>query len=155
MSEEPQFRVLTKGECEALLGAESVGRLAFSHQHQVDIEPVHFVYRDGWIFGRTQRGTKVTQLAHRPWVAFEVDRVRAPFDWESVVVHGRVEFPDPADGPRERELHAAGVAAFRALVPGAFTEADPTPGRTLVFAISAQELAGRAAAPSAPPPAAP
>jgi len=152
MSEEPQFRVLTPEECEALLGAESVGRLAFSHQHRVDIEPVHYVYRPGWIYGRTQRGTKVTQLAHRPWVAFEVDRVRAPFDWESVVVHGRVEFPDPADGPRERELHARGIEAFQSLIPGAFTDADPTPGRTLVFAISVQELSGRAAS---PPPAAP
>lgn len=148
MSEEPQFRVLDREACEALLARGSVGRLAFSHQHRVDIEPVHYVYRDGWIFGRTQRGTKVTELVHRPWVAFEVDDVRALFAWESVVAHGRVEFPDPADGPRERDLHARAVAAFRALIPAAFTEADPTPARTIVFAISVQELAGRAAAPA-------
>lgn len=152
MSEEPQFRVLTHEECEALLQRGSVGRLAFTHQHRVDIEPVHYVYRDGWIYGRTQRGTKVTQLVHRPWVAFEVDAVRGPFAWESVVAHGRVEFPDPGDGPRERDLHARAVAAFRTLIPAAFTEADPTPGRTIVFAISALELAGRAATPSPPAP---
>jgi nitroimidazol reductase NimA-like FMN-containing flavoprotein (pyridoxamine 5'-phosphate oxidase superfamily) len=151
MSREPEFRVLDQGACEALLAACSVGRLAFSHQQRVDVEPVHYVFRDGWIFGRTQRGTKVTQLAHRPWVAFEVDVVRALFDWESVVVHGRVEFPDPADGPRERELHAKAVTAFRTLVPAAFTAEDPTPARTLVFAISVQELSGRAASPPAAP----
>jgi nitroimidazol reductase NimA-like FMN-containing flavoprotein (pyridoxamine 5'-phosphate oxidase superfamily) len=148
MSDEPQFRVLTTAECEALLARGSVGRLAFSHQHRVDIEPVHYVYRDGWIFGRTQRGTKVTQLLHRPWVAFEVDAVRGPFAWESVVVHGRMEFPDPEDGPRERDLHARGVEAFQALLPAAFTDADPTPGRSIVFALSVQELSGRAAAPA-------
>lgn len=155
MSREPEFRALDRAASEALLAACSVGRLAFSHQQQVDVEPVHYVYRDGWIFGRTQRGTKVTQLAHRPWVAFEVDVVRALFDWESVVVHGRVEFPDPDDGPRERDLHARAVTAFRALIPAAFTADDPTPSRTLVFAISVQELSGRAASPPASPPAAP
>jgi nitroimidazol reductase NimA-like FMN-containing flavoprotein (pyridoxamine 5'-phosphate oxidase superfamily) len=84
-------------------------------------------------------------------VAFEVDVVRALFDWESVVVHGRVEFPDPEDGPRERELHAQAVTAFRTLIPAAFTADDPTPARTLVFAISVQELSGRAASPPAAP----
>ena len=151
MSREPAFRALDRAASEALLAACSVGRLAFSHQQRVDVEPVHYVFRDGWIFGRTQRGTKVTQLAHRPWVAFEVDVGRALFDWESVVVHGRVEFPDPADGPRERELHAKAVTAFRTLVPAAFTAEDPTPARTLVFAISVQELSGRAASPPAAP----
>jgi hypothetical protein len=38
-----------------------------------------------------------------------------------------------------------GVEAFRALVPGAFTEHDPTPTRDLIFMLPATELAGRSA----------
>jgi hypothetical protein len=143
------FHLLEREECDAVLASQSVGRLAFTFRDRVDIEPIHFVYEPGWIFGRTQFGTKVNILAHHPWVAFEVDEVRALFDWRSVVVHGRIEFPDPEGSVTDRELHARSVAAFRRLVSDAFTDDDPTPARDLVFAIAVQDLTGRAASPPA------
>lgn len=145
MSKAPQFSVLTTAECQALLASQHVGRLAFTFRDRVDIEPVHYVYRDGRIWGRTQHGTKVGVLAHHPWVAFEVDHVEALFTWRSVVVHGRIEFPDPDGSLQEQERFAAGVEAFRTLVPDAFTASDPTPARELIFMLPAAEMAGRAA----------
>lgn len=145
MSQHPVFRTLDRGACEALLASEHVGRLAFAFRDRVDIEPLHYVYADGWIYGRTQFGTKVNILAHHPWVAFEVDRIASIFEWESVVVHGRMEFPDPEGAPRERERFQQGVDAFRTLIPDAFTDSDPTPDRELVFALAVHELSGRAA----------
>lgn len=145
MSRVPTFSVLTTEQCYALLASQNVGRLAFTFRDRVDIEPVHYVFRDGWIWGRTQHGTKVEILAHHPWVAFEVDRVEALFTWQSVVVHGRVEFPDPDGSVQDQERYAAGVEAFRTLVPEAFTPDDPTPDRDLVFMLPTAELVGRAA----------
>ncbi len=145
MSTSPTFSVLTTAQCHALLASQHVGRIAFTFRDRVDIEPVHYVYRDGWIWGRTQHGTKVNILAHHPWVAFEVDHVEALFTWRSVVVRGRVEFPDPEGSVQEQERYAAGVDAFRSLVPAAFTENDPTPDRDLIFMLPADELEGRAA----------
>ncbi len=147
MTREAVFHLLDRAECDALLASQSVGRLAFSFRDRVDVEPIHFVYESGWLFGRTQFGTKVNILAHHPWIAFEVDDVRALFDWRSVVVHGRIQFPDVGGAPSERELHARAVAAFQRLVPDAFTDDDPTPARDLVFAIAVQEITGRAATP--------
>lgn len=147
MSREAVFHLLDRAECDALLLSQSVGRLAFTFRDRVDIEPIHYVYEDGWIFGRTQFGTKINILAHHPWVAFEVDEVTALFEWRSVVVHGRIEFPDGEGAPHEREQFARAVAAFRRLVPDAFTTNDPTPARELVFGISVQEITGRAATP--------
>jgi len=141
----PVFLPLDRAASEALLHAHHVGRLAYSFRNRVDIEPIHFVFRDGWLYGRTQHGTKVNILAHEPWVAFEVDEVDGLFDWRSVVVHGRIEFPDPEGSPLERAQHERAVAAFRTLLPDAFTALDPTPSRDLVFAISVQEITGRAA----------
>jgi nitroimidazol reductase NimA-like FMN-containing flavoprotein (pyridoxamine 5'-phosphate oxidase superfamily) len=141
------FQLLNRAECDAVLAAQSVGRLAFAFRDRVDIEPIHYVYRDGAVYGRTQFGTKVTVLAHHPWVAFEVDQVRALFDWESVVIHGRIEFPDPDGSPPQREMYADAVAAFRTLVPAAFTDTDPTPARELVFVIAVADITGRAASP--------
>ena len=139
------FHQLDRAECDALLASQSVGRLAFTFRDRVDIEPIHFVYQAGWIFGRTQLGTKLNVLAHHPWVAFEADSVQSLFEWQSVVVHGRIEFPDPDGSPTERAHYERAVTAFRRLVPDAFTVDDPTPGRELAFAIAVQEISGRTA----------
>ncbi|MCZ8203585.1 pyridoxamine 5'-phosphate oxidase family protein [Gemmatimonas sp.] len=145
MSDAPTFAALTTAQCHALLASQQVGRLAFTFRDRVDIEPVHYVFRDDRIWGRTQFGTKVQILAHHPWVAFEVDQVEALFTWQSVVVHGRIEFPDPDGSAQEQARYAAGVAAFRSLVPEAFTPTDPTPDRDLVFMIPVHDLEGRSA----------
>ena len=143
----PTFHTLSRHECERLLEAHSVGRLAYSFRDKVDIEPIHYVFSDGRIFGRTQFGTKVNVLAHHPWVAFEVDEIRALFSWRSVVVHGRVVFPDPDGASTEREEYEKGVEVLRQLVPTAFTKGDPTPARELVFVLHPHEITGRAATP--------
>ena len=145
MNASPTFSVLTAAQCRALLASQHLGRMAFTFRDRVDIEPVHYVYRDGWIWGRTQHGTKVNILAHHPWVAFQVDHVEALFSWRSVVVRGRMEFPDPDGSVQEQERYAAGVEAIRSLIPEAFSEHDPTPDRDLIFMLPTEELAGRAA----------
>ncbi len=141
-----QFHVMSTAECEELLASQYVGRLAYSFRDRVDIAPVHYVYRDGWIYGRTGLGTKVEVLAHHPWVAFEVDRIDSLYRWRSVVVRGRIEIPDPDGIAQEREHYEIGVAAMRSLVPTAFSENDPTPGRDMVFRLPTHEMTGRAAA---------
>ncbi len=145
MTNQPVFHVLERAECEALLASQHVGRLAFTFRDRVDIEPIHFVYADGHIYGRTQYGTKVNVLAHHPWVAFEVDEINAMFEWRSVVVHGRITFPDPDGSPYDVERFAHAVEMFRRLVPTAFAADDPTPARELAFVIAVLEMSGRAA----------
>ena len=71
----PVFRALERRECEAVLARNRVGRLAFSFHDRVDIEPIHYVYADGVLYGRTAPGSKLTTIEHHRWVAFEVDDV--------------------------------------------------------------------------------
>jgi uncharacterized protein len=143
----PRFRELSRAESLALLERGRVGRLAFVHHGQVGITPLHYVYEDGWIYGRTAPGEKLVALRHHPWVAFEVDESDATFSWRSVVVRGAF-YVLLRDGPmadRARWEHAA--ALLRDLVPGALTPADPVPWRDVVFRIHVGELTGRAAEP--------
>jgi uncharacterized protein len=141
----PRFRELSRAECEALLARARVGRLAFVHHGQVGITPLHFVYRDGWIYGRTASGEKLGALRHHPWVAFEVDEVEATFEWRSVVVRGAF-YALQRDGPMaDRARWEQAVALLRELVPGALTPADPVPWRDVVFRIHVGEITGRAA----------
>ena len=142
----PVFRELTRDECDALLARNHVGRVAFTFQDHVDIEPVHYVYADGWLHGRTAPGGKIAILRHHPWVAFEVDEVEGLFDWRSVVIHGSVHIPDPEGSPDDRAAHAQTLAQLRRLVPATLAKGDPAPMRLLLFRIHVDDVSGRAAA---------
>jgi len=145
----PVFRELGERESEAVLARQHVGRLAFIAGNRVDIEPIHYVFRNGWIFGRTSEGTKVRALEQRPWVAFEVDEVESPFDWRSVVVHGTIYFL-PADGaPIERTEFERALEQLRVAAPQTMRRGDPAPHRTLVFGLHIDRITGREAEHSA------
>ena len=136
----PAIRALRGEEAEALLGRNWTGRIAFSLHDRVDIEPLHYVYDAPWIFGRTSAGTKLLTLRHNQWCAFETDDVRGLFDWESVVVKGPFS---PQHSPLAGWSYDRAVSALRRLVPGTFTEDDPTPHRDVVFGVHASEITGR------------
>ena len=43
-----------------------MGRIAFSLHDRVDVEPIHYVFSDPWIFGRTSQGARLLSPApHR------------------------------------------------------------------------------------------
>ena len=75
------------GRCLALLARNHVGRLAYAHHSHVQIEPLNYVYADGWLYGRTSPGAKLDATGESWWpVAFEVDEIDSLFSWRSVVV---------------------------------------------------------------------
>ena len=141
----PIFRQLTEAECTKLLTGNHVGRLAFSEESRVDIEPIHYVYVDGAVFGRTSDGSKVEALRHRPWVAFEVDEVRSMFDWKSVVVHGTIYFLETDGTTADHQRFERAIDMLRTFMPETLTADDPVPWRGLVFVLHPNEVTGRAA----------
>ena len=142
---QPHFRELTRSEIETVLHRNHVGRVAFSFHDRVDIEPIHYVFENGWLYGRTSSGTKLATIEHHRWVAFEVDEVHGIFDWRSVVVKGALYLID-ADTPEHRDFaFTRGVQLLRELVPETFTADDPTPFRRLIFRIHLDEVTGREA----------
>jgi len=141
----PHFRELTDEESRALLARNQVGRLAFAHRDRIDIEPIHYTYADGWLYGRTTPGAKLEAVSHDRWVAFEVDEIDARFDWRSVVVKGAVYLLRADGSEMERTQYATGVEMVRRVVPEAFTADDPLPERAILFRIHVDELTGRAA----------
>ncbi|MFL5562726.1 MAG: pyridoxamine 5'-phosphate oxidase family protein [Gemmatimonadaceae bacterium] len=144
----PSFRSLDKTECERVLSRNHVARIAFSFHDKVDIEPVHYVYDHGDLFGRTSLGSKLTTLAHNHWVAVEVDEVDGLFDWRSVVVHGSF-YTVSAELPGvESAAWARGIELLRALIPETGTADDPVPFRSVLFQIHVDSTTGRESLPS-------
>ncbi|MEX2177228.1 MAG: pyridoxamine 5'-phosphate oxidase family protein [Gemmatimonadaceae bacterium] len=148
MTHAPQFLILTSSDCQDVLDRNHVGRLAFINQRTVDIEPIGYVARGNWLFFRSAYGSKLEALAHNPFVAFEVDEVKGPFDWRSVVVHGTI-YMLPADGaPIERREFERALAALRRVVPETLMPSDPTPARENVYGLHIDHVSGRMAQPA-------
>jgi nitroimidazol reductase NimA-like FMN-containing flavoprotein (pyridoxamine 5'-phosphate oxidase superfamily) len=147
-ADQPRFRSLDRAEIDALLARNHVGRLAYAHGRRVEVQPVHYVYADGWLYGRTSEGAKVEAIGQGWWpVAFEVDEVDDLFRWRSVVVHGGF-YMIPAEGAEwEMKEREKAIHLLRSLIPETFTETDPTPFRSLLFRIAVQEASGREAVP--------
>ena len=148
MARSPRIRELTREECDAVLARGTVGRLAYARERRVDIEPLHYVYADGWVYGRTAHGAKMEAMGYEWWpVAFEVDEVEGVFQWRSVVVHGGF-YPMTEEGADwEKAEWRKGVELLRQIIPETFGEGDPVPFRTVLFRIAAQEVSGREAVP--------
>lgn len=76
----PSLRVLSCGECEALLARNVVGRIAFAHRHHVDVSPAICVDSGGWLFVRADRALR-TAIRHNRWIAVEVAEIQGVSDW--------------------------------------------------------------------------
>jgi len=142
----PEFRLLTRDEIHTLLAKNHVGRMAYSRGDTIDMEPLHYVYAGGWLYGRTSQGKKLSTTGDGWWpVAFEVDEIEGFCDWRSVVVHGGFYTLSERGATWERGEWERAVSVLRQQVPTAFTADDPTPSRTVVFRIAVQEVSGRSA----------
>jgi nitroimidazol reductase NimA-like FMN-containing flavoprotein (pyridoxamine 5'-phosphate oxidase superfamily) len=149
----PGIRELARNEIDAILSRNHVGRLGYARGSQIEIRPVHYVFSDGWLYGRTSLGSKYDALGetfYHWWpVVFEVDEVEELFRWRSVLVHGGFHVIEREGPASERETWMKAVGLLRTLVPDTLSENDPVPSRTVLFRISVQEASGREATPPA------
>ena len=139
------FRELEREEIEEMLARNNVGRLAFSFHDRVDVQPIHYVYERGWIYGRTSEGDKIMALTHNQWVAFEIDEINDVFDWKSVVIHGSFWILHPRGSPRAEEVWVKAAELVSKIVPGALTDTDPVSFRQTLFRIAVSDARGREA----------
>jgi len=139
------FRELSRQEIEEMLLRNKVGRLAFSFHDRVDIQPIHYVYERGWLYGRTSEGDKIASLTHNQWIAFEVDEINDVFDWKSIVIHGSFWILHPRGSPRTEEVWVKAAELVSKIVPGALTEHDPVAFRQTLFRIAVSDVRGREA----------
>jgi len=140
---DPVFRELDRDEIDALLGRNNVGRIAFTFDDFVDIEPINYVYSSPWLYGRTSQGAKLDAITRQRWVAFETDEVKGLFDWQSVVVKGAFEIIDADTWTHHDPGFIRGLELLRTLLPETLQANDPVPFRHTVFRIHVDEVRGR------------
>ena len=141
----PSFRDLGQAECEAMLARHHVGRLAYTFQDRVDVEPIGYVYAGDALVFRTAPGSKLEKMAHHPWVALEVDEVESLLDWRSVVVHGTVYTLQETGTEPQVRMYRAAVKSLRRLIPHTLAKGDPVPFRSVVMKLHIDRISGRLA----------
>ncbi|HEX6627312.1 MAG TPA: pyridoxamine 5'-phosphate oxidase family protein [Gemmatimonadaceae bacterium] len=141
----PAIGVLERADCERLLKRNMVGRLAFALHDHVSIVPVHYVYDEGWIYGRTEPGGKLVPILRNRRVAFEVDEHEGMFSWRSVVAQGALYLINPERGEKDKEVYTNALHLLRRILPSTLGKGDPVPFRNQLFRIQVSEMSGRSA----------
>lgn len=144
LTQAPRVRELDRSDIDSILTRNAVGRLAFGWGGRVDIRPIHYIYSEGRIYGRTSYGDKfeAVKIPLPAAVAFEVDEIETLWCWRSVIVHGDFRVLTPDGAGREEWNHATEL--LRRLVQQTFMSDDPFPDRNLIFRIEIGEVTGRA-----------
>jgi nitroimidazol reductase NimA-like FMN-containing flavoprotein (pyridoxamine 5'-phosphate oxidase superfamily) len=138
-------------ECRALLTASRVGRLACIRESQPYVVPISFVHEDGHIYSFSLIGHKIWAMRAHPHVCLEVDEIRNPRSWWSVVVFGRYEELFEAGHQRDERDHAWSLlqkARPNWWEPGGETppsEAKVARPPHLFFRINIEQISGRRA----------
>ncbi len=76
---------------ESLLLNEVTGRIGCHAQGRTYVVPITYAYESGSVYGHSSEGLKLRMMRENPRVCFQVDRVRGPGDWESVIAWGEFE----------------------------------------------------------------
>ena len=141
----PRIRDLDERECLELFARNHVGRLAYTFRDRVSIEPMSYVFDDGWLYGRTSPSEKLEVVRRSRWVAFEVDEIDRVFDWQSAVAHGAFYVLEEDAAPDLLATRRRAVELLRRLIPETGTPDDPVPHRNVMFRIHIDRLEGRRA----------
>ena len=85
------IRELTTKECQAILQATNLGRLACVRYNRPYIVPIYFDFYDDALYSFATVGKKIQWMRTNPRVCVEIDDIVDQFNWMTVVVRGRYE----------------------------------------------------------------
>lgn len=87
---------LNDSQCREILSRASMARLGCSLNDQPYVVPVGIAYEENDIYVFSTLGQKIKWMRSNPKVCVQVDEIRSPSDWSSVIANGEYqELPEP------------------------------------------------------------
>lgn len=139
----PEPAALSESESRRVLARNSVGRIVFSSRDGVDVHPIRYVFRDGWLFFRLSPSERPGTMRHEQAVIFEVDEVRNQASWTSVLVHGTLYELEEGGSEFHRRARDFALRLLRSADSLGVSTGNRAPWRTRVFGIAIQNISGR------------
>jgi nitroimidazol reductase NimA-like FMN-containing flavoprotein (pyridoxamine 5'-phosphate oxidase superfamily) len=82
---------LTSEQIDQVLRAETLGRIGCVADDWPYVVPVTYAYDGEHVYVHSAEGMKLRAMRARPAVCFEVEQVRGPRDWRTVIARGYFE----------------------------------------------------------------
>jgi uncharacterized protein len=86
-----EVRELDNNEIEEVISRLDYGHLACCDSGEPYVVPVHYDYKDGYIYIYTTQGKKSEIMSKNPRVCVQIEDVKDNRDWTSVVVFGEAQ----------------------------------------------------------------
>jgi len=96
-------RIIGQAQASAVLQRATMGRLSYQSGEHRAVIPLAYVYADDAIYG-VLSSTLAFVLHDHPQVAFQVEQVTHPLEWQSVVLQGQAEHLADAAADHARAL---------------------------------------------------
>ena len=139
----PLVHELSRAAIEVVLRRNGVGRLAYVLEDRVEVEPIHFAFADGWIYGRTAQGARLRTVQHDRMITFHVDEVDGVLAWRSIVGRGLVTLLPLDPTAQERAQWQEGLAAIHQFESSGHRTSDDVAPRGTAFRILLVEVVGQ------------
>jgi len=142
---------LNETQIENLLKEQVIGRIACHAGGETYLVPIHYVYRNGYVYAHSAEGKKIRMMRENPQVCFEVEHIHSVFSWQTVIAKGVYE--EITDIDEKQQAMQGIIHRIMPLVTSAeghpshgITEKDSDVGTTVevvVYRIKLSEQSGR------------
>lgn len=133
--------LLSREDCEAILGRTCFGHLALTRDGNVDVLPIRFAYVDGWVYFRADPALRDV-IAHRRWVVLSVNELRDVTHVGSVIVRGGCYATEDTGSDAGDAKAMRGIVALRDRVAVGRPAGARTERTSTVFRLHADEMQG-------------
>jgi len=82
---------MAPGEVTGFIAKTNYGHLGCSRDNRPYVVPVHFAFRNPYLYIYTTEGLKTEFIAANPEVCLQVEQVKDAQHWKSVVITGKAE----------------------------------------------------------------
>jgi len=97
-------RKMTEAECEAVVSATRLARLACARDGEPYVVPVNIAFAAPYLYSFSMPGQKIDWMRANPKVCVLAEQYASRREWRSVIVNGDFEeLPDKIGWKRERE----------------------------------------------------
>ena len=82
---------LTNEQIEDVLNKNVLGRIGCHDGKRNYVVPINYVYHEKYIIAHSVMGLKIEMMRKNPGVCFQVDEIKGPTNWKSVIIWGEYQ----------------------------------------------------------------